>query len=61
MVNELYQDANNCECVNVQFKNSKIKLTTGTSAGWKCEISPDHHMVKLIIGYYDFWIVLHAL
>ena len=48
MVNQLYQDANNSECVDVQFKSSKIKVTTGKSAGWKCEISPDHHMVKLI-------------
>ena len=48
MVNELYQDANNSECVNVHFKSSKIKLTTGKSVGWKCEISPDHHTVKLI-------------
>ena len=47
-VNELYQDANNWECVDVHFKSSKINLTTGKSVGWKCEISPDHHTVKLI-------------
>ena len=49
MVNELYQDANNSECVDVHFKSSKMKLTTDKSVGWKCEISPTHHMVKLII------------
>ena len=48
MVNELYQDANNSECVDVQFKSSIIKLTTGKSVGWKYEISSDHHTVKLI-------------
>ena len=48
MVNQLYQDANNSEYVDVQFKSSKIKLTTGKSVGWKCEISPDHRTVILI-------------
>ena len=60
-VNELYQDANNNECVGIHcFTSSKIKLTTSKSDGWKCGISSDHHKVKLRILLLDT-LLLHVL
>ena len=56
-VNELYQDANNSECVDVHFKSSKIKLSmSGKSAGWEYEISSDHQMVN----WYYLWLLYRS-
>ena len=57
-MNELYQDANNCEPFNIKFGGGVIKVSTDDTvipAGWEVTINQQHQQVMSI------FLIIHVL
>ena len=62
-MNQLYQDANNCEPFDISFGGGVIKVsideTVPAAAGWKVTIDKQYQLVRNLIVYIKSALIQH--